>query len=104
MADFGFGALARFRSDGRARRQLRQVRRTAGAGADHGFGDVIRPASPNLVMLGPALNYFAAWYVLGLIGFWVFGFEPMGRTLEEIDDQHDAPASGIATSDRAAAG
>jgi len=42
-------------------------------------------------MLGPALSYFAAWYILGVIGFWAFGFEPKGRTFEEIDDKHDAP-------------
>jgi hypothetical protein len=29
-------------------------------------------------------------YVLGLIGFWVFGFEPKGRSFEEIDDALDA--------------
>ena len=62
-----------------------------------GAGDVIRPAAPNLVMLGPALSYFAVWYILGVIGFWAFGFEPKGRTFEEIDDRHDAPAlTGVA--------
>ena len=56
-----------------------------------GAGDVIKPAAPNLVMLGPALSYFAAWYILGVIGFWV-GFQPRGRTFEEIDDRHGTPA------------
>jgi len=56
-----------------------------------GAGDLIKPAAPNLVMLGPTFVYFASWYVLGLIGFWVFGFEPKGRTFEEIDDALDAP-------------
>ena len=55
-----------------------------------GAGDVIKPAAPNLVMLGPAFAYFASWYVLGLIGFWVFGFETKGRTFDEIDSVHDA--------------
>ena len=50
-----------------------------------GAGDIIKPAAPNLVMLGPAFIYFASWYVLGLIGFWVFGHETKGRTLEEMD-------------------
>jgi hypothetical protein len=67
-----------------------------------GAGDVIRPAAPNLVMLGPALSYFAAWYLLGVIGFWVFGFEPKGRTFEEIDQQHDTPAQAVAAGGRAA--
>jgi putative MFS transporter len=62
-----------------------------------GAGDVIKPAAPNLVMLGPAFAYFASWYVLGLIGFWVFGFEPRGRTFDEIDNQHDAPARSAAS-------
>src|SRR6266446_3288931 len=55
-----------------------------------GAGDLIKPAAPNLAMLGPAFVYFAAWYVLGLIGFWVFGFETKGRTFDEIDSVHDA--------------
>jgi putative MFS transporter len=62
-----------------------------------GAGDIIKPAAPNLEMLGPAFVYFASWYVLGLIGFWVFGYEPRGRTFEEIDSQHDAPARSAAS-------
>src|SRR5262249_29377274 len=30
-----------------------------------GAGDFIKPAAPNLVMLGPAFLYFASWYGLG---------------------------------------
>ena len=56
-----------------------------------GAGDIIKPAAPNLVMLGPAFVYFASWYVLGLIGFWVFGHETKGRTLEEMDRALEAP-------------
>jgi putative MFS transporter len=51
-----------------------------------GAGDLIKPAAPNLVMLEPAFIYFAAWYIVGIIGFWVFGPEPKGRTLEEMDE------------------
>jgi hypothetical protein len=29
--------------------------------------------------------------VLGRIGFWAFGYEPKGRTFEEIDNTLDAP-------------
>jgi putative MFS transporter len=57
-----------------------------------GAGDIIKPAAPNLVMLGPAFIYFASWYVLGIIGFWMFGHETKGRTLEEMDDELAAPA------------
>jgi hypothetical protein len=44
-------------------------------------------------MLGPAFIYFASWYILGLIGFWVFGHETKGRTLEEMDDALASPRS-----------
>jgi putative MFS transporter len=58
-----------------------------------GTGDLIKPAAPNLVMLGPAFVYFASWNVLGLIGFWVFGYEPRGRSFEDIDSALDQPAT-----------
>lgn len=62
-----------------------------------GAGDIIKPAAPNLAMLGPAFIYFAAWYLLGVVGFWVFGPETKGRTLEEIDDELAAvPAAAAA--------
>ncbi len=60
-----------------------------------GAGDLIKPAAPNLVMLGPALSYFAVWYIVGVIGFWAFGFEPKGRTFDEIDSRHDALAPAV---------
>ncbi|HKS89284.1 MAG TPA: MFS transporter [Stellaceae bacterium] len=56
-----------------------------------GAGDIIKPAAPNLVMLGPAFIYFAAWYLLGVVGFWVFGPETKGRTLEEMNEALDGP-------------
>ncbi len=58
-----------------------------------GAGDIIKPAAPNLVMLGPAFVYFASWYILGVIGFWAFGPETKGRTFEEMDDALGAPAA-----------
>jgi putative MFS transporter len=61
-----------------------------------GAGDIIKPAAPNLVMLGPAFVYFASWYLLGVVGFWVFGPETKGRTFEEMDLAHDAPAGASA--------
>src|SRR5437764_5750586 len=45
----------------------------AGLALIMGAGDIIKPAAPNLVMLGPACIYFALWLIVGLIGFWVFG-------------------------------
>jgi MFS transporter, putative metabolite:H+ symporter len=64
----------------------------AGLAVIMGAGDIIKPAAPNLVMLGPAFVYFACWYILGIIGFWVFGPETKGRTFEEMDDAHDRAA------------
>jgi putative MFS transporter len=67
-----------------------------------GAGDIIKPAAPNLKMLIPAFIYFASWYLLGVIGFWVFGPETKGRTLEEMDQplaaasRRTIPATGIA--------
>jgi putative MFS transporter len=61
-----------------------------------GAGDIIKPAAPNLVMLGPAFVYFASWYLLGVIGFWVFGPETKGRTLEEMDSALSSPATASA--------
>jgi putative MFS transporter len=65
----------------------------AGLALIMGAGDIIKPAAPNLVMLGPAFVYFASWLVLGVIGFWVFGPEPKGRTFEEMDSALDRPAA-----------
>src|SRR5438552_425785 len=64
----------------------------AGLAMIMGAGDIIKPAAPNLKMLGPAFVYFACWYILGIIGFWVFGPETKGRTFEEMDIAHDASA------------
>jgi MFS transporter, putative metabolite:H+ symporter len=68
-----------------------------------GAGDIIKPAAPNLKMLGPAFIYFASWYVLGIIGFLVFGPETKGRSFEEIDHALDgAPAGSTARAGAAA--
>jgi len=68
----------------------------AGLAVIMGAGDIIKPAAPNLVMLGPAFVYFASWLILGIIGFWVFGPETKGRTFEEMDSTLGRPAAGSA--------
>src|SRR5207302_702819 len=68
----------------------------AGLAVIMGAGDIIKPAAPNLVMLGPAFVYFACWYLLGVVGFWVFGPETKGRTLEEMDSALSGPATASA--------
>jgi hypothetical protein len=35
--------------------------------------------------LVPAFNYFAAWYLLAVVGFLFIGIETRGRTIEELD-------------------
>jgi hypothetical protein len=37
--------------------------------------------------LVPGFAYFAAWYLLGALAFWLIGLETRGRTIEEIDAQ-----------------
>jgi putative MFS transporter len=67
----------------------------AGLALIMGAGDIIKPAAPNLVMLGPAFVYFASWYILGIVGFWVFGPETKGRTFEEMDTTLAKPAPAL---------
>src|SRR6266851_1314510 len=67
----------------------------AGLAVIMGAGDIIKPAAPNLVMLGPAFLYFASWLILGIIGFWVFGPETKGRTFEEMDEAHDGARAPV---------
>jgi hypothetical protein len=46
-----------------------------------GAGDIIKPAAPNLVMLGPAFVYFASCTILGVVGFWCSDPKPRGARL-----------------------
>jgi putative MFS transporter len=63
-----------------------------------GASDPIKPAAPNLDLLGLAFVYFASWWVLGIIGFWFIGFETKGRSFEEMDRTLGAPAPAAAGS------
>jgi MFS transporter, putative metabolite:H+ symporter len=75
----------------------------AGLAVIMGAGDIIKPAAPNLKMLGPAFVYFACWYIIGIIGFWVFGPETKGRTFDEMDAELAAPTAASTVSARAPA-
>ena len=70
----------------------------AGLAVIMGAGDIIKPAAPNLKMLGPAFIYFACWYMVGIIGFWVFGPETKGRTFDEMEEEHEATRAGSSAS------
>ena len=78
--------------------------RTSGMGVVYGVGNLgkfLGPAglaliagssnfvSPEATLdaLIPAMNYFAVWSFLGLLGVLFFGIETRGRTIEEIDRQ-----------------
>jgi putative MFS transporter len=93
--------------------------RTSGMGLVYGIGNLgkfIGPAglaliagssnfvSPKatLAALIPAMNYFAAWYFVGMLAAF-FGVETAGRTIEEIDEAMHGGAPPLAA-DKAAAG
>jgi MFS transporter, putative metabolite:H+ symporter len=56
----------------------------AGLAIIAGTSNYVAP-SATLNALVPAFNYFAAWYLLGVIGFVFIGIETRGRTIEELD-------------------
>jgi putative MFS transporter len=60
-----------------------------------GANDLIKPAA-KLDSLGPAFTYFACWYILGALAFWLIGVETKGRSFEEIDGTMSAPAPAAA--------
>jgi putative MFS transporter len=60
-----------------------------------GAGDLIKPAA-NLDSLGLAFSYFAFWYVLGALAFWLIGIETKGRSFEEMDSSLGRPAGAPA--------
>jgi putative MFS transporter len=63
----------------------------AGLALIAGSSNYLAPKA-TLAALVPGFNYFASWYVLGLIGFGLIGLETHGRSIEEIDSALAAPA------------
>ncbi|MBV8120597.1 MAG: hypothetical protein JO081_11755, partial [Alphaproteobacteria bacterium] len=49
-----------------------------------GSSNYVSPKA-TLDALIPAMNYFAVWSFIGLLGILFFGIETRGRTIEEID-------------------
>jgi MFS transporter, putative metabolite:H+ symporter len=87
--------------------------RTSGMGVVYGVGNLgkfIGPAglaliagssnyvSPQATLdaLIPAMNYFAVWSFIGLLGVLFFGIETRGRTIDEIDSALTAKAPAAA--------
>ena len=56
----------------------------AGLALIAGSSNYVNPKA-TLDALIPGFNYFAFWYVLGAVAFWLIGMETRGRTIEEID-------------------
>jgi hypothetical protein len=40
----------------------------------------------------PGFDYFASWYVLGALAFWLIAMETRGRTIDDIDSALSKPA------------
>ena len=95
--------------------------RTSGMGVGYGVGNLgkfIGPAGLALIAgssnfvnpqatldaLVPGFNYFAFWYVLGAIAFWLIGMETRGRTIDEIESELSRPAGVAAQRASTAAG
>jgi len=87
--------------------------RTSGMGVVYGVGNLgkfIGPAGLALIagasnyvspqatldVLIPAMNYFAVWSFIGLLGVLFFGIETRGRTIDEIDSALTAEAPAAA--------
>ena len=56
----------------------------AGLALIAGSSNFVSPQA-TLDALIPGFNYFAFWYVLGALAFWLIGMETRGRTIDEID-------------------
>jgi len=55
-----------------------------------GANDLIKPAA-NLESLGLVFSYFAFWFILGALAFWLIGIETKGRSFEEMDSALGKP-------------
>ena len=56
----------------------------AGLALIAGSSNLVSPKA-TLDALIPGFNYFAFWYVLGAVAFWLIAMETRGRTIDEID-------------------
>ncbi|HUC72032.1 MAG TPA: hypothetical protein VMS01_12640, partial [Stellaceae bacterium] len=64
----------------------------AGLALIAGSSNFVSPKA-TLDALIPGFNYFAFWYVLGAVAFWLIGMETSGRTIDEIDSALTRPAA-----------
>ena len=64
----------------------------AGLALIAGSSNYVKPAA-TIDALIPGFAYFASWYLLGAVAFWLIGIETRGRTIDEIDAELDAPTA-----------
>ena len=69
----------------------------AGLAIIAGSDNFVNPKA-TLDALVPGFNYFASWYVLGALAFWLIAMETRGRTIDEIDSALDRPMPAPALS------
>ena len=62
----------------------------AGLALIAGSDNFVSPKA-TLDALIPGFNYFASWYILGALAFWLIGMETRGRTIDEIDAELNKP-------------
>jgi len=62
----------------------------AGLAVIAGSSNFVSPKA-TLDALIPGFNYFASWYVLGALAFWLIAMETRGRTIDEIDSALSRP-------------
>jgi len=75
----------------------------AGLALIAGSSNFVNPQA-TLDALVPGFNYFAFWYVLGAVAFWLIGMETRGRTIDEIESELSRPAGVAAQRASTAAG
>jgi putative MFS transporter len=75
----------------------------AGLALIAGSSNYVKPAVTTSALV-PGFAYFAFWYVLGALAFWLIGFETRGRTIDEIDSDLRGPQAAAAPTAEQAAG
>ena len=60
-----------------------------------GSSNYVKPEA-TVAALIPGFNYFASWYVLGALAFWLIAVETRGRTIDEIDAEMDGAVAAKA--------
>jgi putative MFS transporter len=69
----------------------------AGLALIAGSSNFVNP-NATLDALIPGFNYFAFWYILGAVAFWLIGMETRGKTIDEIDAELSGSAPAVARS------